>query len=201
MKSHIPVSRHTAFFRFAVVLFALYIVIVLWGVLFKCNMNDALLETYESAIEKSVFERVFLHDDLVEWIKLALKGNVFNRCLRDILLNCFLLLPFGWCVMLFSEEQSVKKTALYALLACLFLEVVQLFTFWGSFSLSDLATNTLSGFLGACLFRVTYRPAWERFFTFLFVPLLCLAVPLTLYAAVRTAMHAPFYLDLLTRRF
>lgn len=199
MRSHIPTLRRTAFFRLAVLLFALYIVIVLWGVLFKCNMNDALLETYKGAKEQSVFERVFHHDDLVEWIKLALKGNVFNRCLRDILLNCFLLMPFGWCVMLFSKEKSAKKTALYAFLACLFLEVVQLFTFWGSFSFSDLATNTLSGFLGACLFRVTYRPARERLFTWFFIPLLCVAAPLALYAVVRTGIHMPLYLDILTR--
>lgn len=199
MRLNEQAPRRTVFFCLAVTLFALYSVIVLWGVLFKCNMNDALLETYKGAKEQSVFERAFMQDDLIEWIKLALKGNVFNRCLRDILLNCVLLVPFGWCIMLFSKEQSVKKTALYAFLACLFLEVVQLFTFWGSFSFSDLATNTLGGFLGAALFRVTYRPKRERFFIAIFIPLLCVAIPLALYAVVRTGIHMPLYLDILTR--
>ncbi len=201
MESNTQVSRYSVFFRLAVGLFASYTVIVLWGVLFKCNMNDALIETYEAGKDQSVFERLFLQDDLVEWIKLAVKGNVFNRCLTDILLNCLLLLPFGWCLMLFSKEQSVKKTTLCAFFACLLLEVIQLFTFWGSFSFSDLAANTLSGFLGALLFRVTYRPERERLFSFLFVPLLCVAVPLTLYAAVKTGINMPLYLDLATRRF
>ena len=149
--------------------------------------------------KKSIFERLFLRDDLVEWVKLALKGNVFNRCLRDIVLNCFLLLPFGWCMMLFSKRKKLRQATLCAFLFCLFLEVVQLFTFWGSFSVSDLATNTLSGFLGACLFRVTYRPERERFYTWLFIPLLCVAAPLALYATVRTGIHMGFYFDLLTR--
>ena len=74
------------------------------GGVLKCNRNEALLETYQAAKTQSVFERVFLRDDLVEWIKFALKGNIFNRCLWDILLNCVLLIP---CLASFYKR--IKK--------------------------------------------------------------------------------------------
>ena len=181
--------------------FGLYIVIVFWAVLFKCNMNYILEEGYLGLMDAHWTKRIFFFDDFYGWFKRAAEGDILNSDLITAALNCLLLLPFGVCCMHFSKRKSILLTTLFALLFCLVIEVIQLHTFWGFFSFDDLFTNTLGGFLGAILYRIIYRQEREGIFKGIAIVCIAILAPLTVYAAIRTGMDMDFYLSLANRTY
>ena len=178
------------------ILFSLYLIIALWGVFTKCSQDFILTRGYLVLRDLSLWERIFYHADLVKWMNELSAGIIFNDNTIVILLNCVLLAPFGLYVTYFSRRKSVWRTTLAAFLFCFCIELTQLLTFWGSFSLADLVTNTFSGYLGTRVYFAVWRPERERVLTVVTAVLIALATPLALYAVIRTGAHLDFYIDL-----
>ena len=196
-----PERRTLSFSELVMIMFGLYVIIVLWGVLFKCNMNYILEEGYLGMKNTSFTDRIFIKDDLFSWLKGAMAGDIFNSGIVTAFLNCILLVPFGICCMQLLKKKSILLTTLFAFLFCLTVELIQLHTFWGFFSFDDLFTNTLGGLIGAGLYKIIYRPERERVLKYITIACIAILVPLTVYAVIRTGMDMEFYLSLATRTY
>lgn len=183
------------------IILALYLIIMFWGVFFKCNQNDVLLRGYELWQNSSWFDRIFMHDDFVTWLIKAMNGDYINENLRTVALNCILLLPVGLILPYFVKKKNVWRITLYCFILSLVIEIVQLLTFWGAFSIADLVTNTFSGLLGALLFKLIYRPQRERVFLVLSFIITAILLPIAVIAVVRTANDMAFYIDLASKNF
>ena len=193
-------GRYTVAFRHLLcTLLPIYIFIVLWGVLFKCNMDYILEKGYDILYGESLARRMFGHDDLLNFFIMLSIGKFAHESLIVVALNCVLLTPFGLFLMHLLKKKSVWRITLISFLLCLAIEIVQLFTYWGAFSLADLVTNTLSGYLGARLYGAIYRPERERIFTIICGVLLVLSLPLVVIICIRTGRSMDFYFDLATR--
>lgn len=182
------------------VLLVCYFLIVLWGVLFKCNNHFTLNRAYEILHGEPFPERLF-HDDLRHLVVQMRLGNFHIPSFISVLLNCILLTPFGFGVAHFIKKKRVWRVTLLCFLLCFAIEIVQLFTYWGAFAVADLVTNTFSGFLGACLYGRIYRPEREGIFTRIAAVFVLLAIPFTVWIVVRTGMDMSFYLELASRPF
>lgn len=71
------------------------------------------------------------------------------------ILNIFLFIPWGIIISaLFKRKSTWKRvlmTTVIGFLTSFLIEHVQLFTGTGMFELTDLMTNTIGGFIGACI--------------------------------------------------
>jgi glycopeptide antibiotics resistance protein len=118
-------------------LFALYLLILLWLVLFKFAFNLSLLLDYQA---RSINLIPFAGSSIVN--------------LREILYNCVVFIPFG---LLLSV--NLKKTNFWLKLACICVfslaaEIAQFVFAIGISDITDLITNTFGGFLGLILYNL-----------------------------------------------
>ena len=180
--------------RRARLLFPLYLIIVLWGVLTKCAQDHILTRTYYLSYRVPLIERILYYGDIEKWIREMAAGDLLNDNTIVLFLNLLLLIPFGIFVMYFARRRSVFTTTLLGFFLCLGIEIVQLFTCWGAFSIADLVVNTVSAWIGARLFTVLYRPERERVLAAFAAFFLVLALPLALFAVIRTGVYWDFYL-------
>lgn len=201
MKQHVFSNNktHTILSVLLAIILVLYSIIVIWGVILKCNQVDILERTYFAWKDLTIHERIFLNDDFDTWLEKAKMGDVFNDNLLTVVLNCILLLPTGLILTYFSKSKNVILITFYCLLISLALEVFQLFTILGSFSFTDLVTNSFSGLLGAILYKIIYRQNRERVFIVLAVIILVILVPFTAFITANSIEIMDLYVAIINR--
>lgn len=181
------------------IILVLYSIIVIWGVILKCNQNDILARTYHAWKDLTIQERIFLNDDFDTWLQKAKNGDFWNDNLLTVVLNCILLLPIGLLLTYFSKSKNVLLITFYCFLISLALEIFQLFTILGSFSFTDLVTNSLGGLVGSLLYKLIYRKNRERVFLILAICCLIILLPFTIYITMLTIENIDIYIAILSR--
>ena len=133
----------------ASVLFAHFLIWALW---LKLCRTDLILVNYEKLLTLTDKERFLL--DIIPFVKRKGSTDFFYR---EILLNCFVLAPFG---VAFNEIDKKKRIWLHLLICFLFsltIEVLQYFTLIGGFAPADLITNVISYFVGLAIYHLIFR--------------------------------------------
>lgn len=192
-------KTHALLSTLLAIILVLYSLVVIWGVILKCNQIDILERTYFAWKDLSIQERLYINDDFHTWLEKAKMGDVLNDNLLTVVLNCILLLPTGLLLSYFSKNKNVLLITFYCLLISIALEVFQLFTVLGSFSFTDLVTNSFSGLLGALLYKLIYRPHRERRFVVIAVLVLIVLVPFTIYITALTIENIDIYIAIINR--
>lgn len=121
-------------------LFALYLLVLLWLILFKLSLDLSPILAYQTRT--------------VNWIPFALSSFAVSR---EVLYNCVVFIPFG---LLLSV--NLKRTRFWPKLAVMFVfslaaETAQFVFAIGVTDITDLITNTLGGFLGLALYDLSDR--------------------------------------------
>ena len=164
---------------------ACFVILVIWGIVFKCNFNDVLGIEEKRTMPLSqrwTFQPIPI-DAIRAWIYFGESVGVVGY-----LLNVVALIPFGFLLgLMMSERRALLLT--FSFILCI--ETFQLFSYFGVFDFADIILNVLGSFIGYRICR-----ALSRFLTPRKVNTVCafLTVPLvflTIFAIVRTIILFP----------
>jgi glycopeptide antibiotics resistance protein len=131
------------------VLTVLYLILVVWVVVFKCNYNEGLFIEQNKSL--TFEERLFYKAIPFEKFILSIQTGGINAVTEVIALffNVICFLPFGGFVRFFTKN---KRTVVAFGAAFSFaIEVYQLFSCWGGPDYMDILLNTLGVLLGAMI--------------------------------------------------
>ena len=165
---------------------ACFLILLLWGIVFKCNLNHIIDIQYKQTLPPS--HRFILRFTApIEAIDLWIShGQSFE--VMVCALNLVALIPLGFLLGLWMSE---KRALLVTLAFILCIEIFQFFSYFGIFDISDIIINTLGSFIGYRICRAESRfltPRKVNTVCFIFtIPLICL----TIFAIVRTIILFP----------
>lgn len=168
-----------------VLLIVLVFVLVIWAIVFKCNVNKQLHIEKNAAMslwERFNYKLVPFERD-IEHIK---AGSVSE--LLALIFNVVAFLVIG-CLLRFVV--NVKATLLIGFLFTSSVELFQLFSAWGGFDFMDLATNMLGLVLGILSYKVIFSKLPSKVINALIYICLTIAVPLSIFAIVNTSINFP----------
>ena len=167
------------------VLLASYAVILLWIIVFKCNMNEEL--NIQENLSKTLWERFTYR---IEPFR-ALRTGLFHGRTNELLAGIFNIVCFIPIGMALSFIMNTKRGLCISALAVLSVEIFQLFSGFGGFDYADVILNTLGTYLGYVLSGSVIKKMSARTVNII---ALSLIPPLTLFAIVvfiRTIIHFP----------
>ncbi len=171
--------------RLIVLFLALYVILLIWAIVFKCNQNDWLFISHNSALP--LWERISFRLIPFEYARQSFAtGNVFG--IFDFFMNILCFAPIG--IALYQLMGSKRALAISSCFI-LAIELFQLFSGWGGFDITDVILNISGVCLGLLLrflivSRMTVRTVNR---CYLFSVLLC--APLAALAVVNTALNFP----------
>ena len=186
------------------IIFIIYIGLIVWVIMFKCNLIDSLNMTYEYLKDMNIKERFLIFSTPFK--------NYFPESINapkyifaeDDLLNIIIFIPIGLYLSYFIKNKKFIKVSLITFGISLFFELFQLLTIIGSFTLQDLMTNLVGGIIGYLLYKLLFIKKVSKLRTIILNVLSIVAiivfVPILLYGIVNTIKHFDFYIDILTRR-
>ena len=128
-------------------LFAVYLIILLWIILFKCNQNERLCVEFQPF--RSIWGH-FLHGS----IPFRSLYNAFLNYPGEVvvaILNFILFIPMG---VAFPLLMSKKASLLSIFAVALGVELVQLFTGWGGYDITDVIITFFGGAFGVWIFQI-----------------------------------------------
>ena len=180
---------------FSKILFALYLTILVWVVIFKCNIAISLTGGYLYLKTITIQERFLVY--MVPF------QNGITKWDSDTILNVIVFIPMGLYVSYFIKHKKFLMALLISFGASLFLEVFQLFTLMGSYQSEDLIVNTLGGIIGYLIYKLIYKDTPRRILIFNIISLvvLILIVPVVIYAIVNTILNFDLYISIVNRTY
>lgn len=180
---------------FSKILFTLYLIILVWVVIFKCNIAISLTGGYLYLKTISIEER------LLAYI-VPFKNGITNWS-SDAILNVIIFIPMGLYASYFIKHKKFLLTLLISFGISLLLEVFQLFTLMGSFQSEDLIVNTLGGIIGYLIYRGIYKHTPIRICVFNIISLVVLIVivPVVVYAIINTILNFELYISIVNRTY
>lgn len=166
-------------------LLSFYLIILLWGIVFKCNIEGQL--NIERNRAMSLWARFTMRIIPFQDIYLSIVGRSFWNTLA-FFFNVICFIPLG---LLLRFIVSRKNTVWLSLALSLCVEIFQLFSGFGGFDPTDLFLNALGAYIGARLFERYYPRIPRRTLNILlcaFVPPLAVSA---IVVTVRTIILFP----------
>jgi glycopeptide antibiotics resistance protein len=192
-------EKEKLFKRLSIVVFIVYLLLVVWVAILKCNIIENVKYSYYFLSELTLKERVLREINPIGWyIDPPIKSQV-PFYLRDDLLNVALFVPFGLYLAYFFKNKKILKILITAFLFSLSIELFQLFTLLGGGSSKDIITNTLGALIGGVIFSKIYSPSRIKVLNICSIILLIVVLPLFAYATINTIMNIEIYVGVLLR--
>ncbi|MBQ7335218.1 MAG: VanZ family protein [Clostridia bacterium] len=186
-------ERAKKYFR---ILIVIYLVVLIWGILFKMNRFATIERNFDVMIKLDLFSR--LTYSLNPFVMKATTA-------KENLLNILVFVPFGFTVSASDQKIRFFKTLGISFLLSAIFEVTQIFTAIGGFSTIDLICNTFGGIIGFlgcavikfCLKRLNEKTRRHLVAVFLVICYIIL-IPIAIYATIQTVANIDFYVSLYT---
>ena len=168
------------------ILFALYVIALIWVIVFKCNYNSQLNIDRNKAmtiIERLkypgfpfayVYNLVFVCGSIAETIAL-----IFN-------IVCFL--PMG---MLLKCNLKSKYVMLIGTGTSFLFEVYQLFSAWGGPDITDVILNGLGVYFGILLYDFLAPRIKSKVINVCALILIAIAIPVDVFAIISSIINFP----------
>ena len=182
----------------SIILFCIYILLLIWIVLFKCNIYLSITNGYFEFKTLTLKERFdyylipfidyFNNDSTQTFIKL-----------KDGILNVFVFIPLGLYLSFFIKKNKFIKVIFYTFLISLLFEIIQLFSLLGSFQTEDLILNTFSGLLGYIIYKIIYKEKNIKVLNILSLICIIILTPILIYGVINTINMIDVYIDVITR--
>ncbi len=171
--------------NYASLLFALCLIVLIWGIIFKFNINSLLsieknrsFPLWERFLGGLIPFRSLLHAlDPVNWWQIGI-----------FLLNILCFIPVG---MLLPFIMGRKKGLLFLFLFPVALELFQLFSGFGILDTTDLITNFAGGYIGCRIYDLLYPRLSERAINTMLFSLLFPALGVSVFAVIQTVVYFP----------
>ena len=184
---------------FSKILFIIYLILLIWVVIFKCNIAVSLTDGYLYLKTISLKERFLIYIIPFQNHFIDFKDFVLN----DTFLNVIVFIPMGLYVSYFIKNKRFLMAFVISFGASLFLEVFQLFTLMGSYQSEDLIVNTLGGIIGYLLYKLIYKDTPRRMLILNIISLvvIVMAIPVVIYATINTIINFDLYISIVNRTY
>lgn len=134
--------------KISIAVFGLYILLLIWLILFKFNINLTDLG-YIRNVNLIPFKE-----------SLIINGHLD---VSEIIYNVLIFVPLGVYVSIFTPKLPFIKKILPSLFLSLLLETLQFIFAIGASDITDVISNTVGGFLGIILFHFFKKLFREKF--------------------------------------
>ena len=180
--------------------FASYMIIFIWIVIFKCGFVDDLKITHKYISSLTLYQRIINPAEIQSLIYRIQIGEYFHRSILEPFLNIVIFVPVGLYVTFFQNEKRIFNTYLISFAVSMALELIQLATMIGGFSFLDLVTNTIGGIIGYFVYKLIYNESRVKGLNIISVIVSIIAIPIAVFAIYNTAINIDFYIDIVLRR-
>lgn len=123
-------------------LFAVYLLLLIWIILFKLEFSISVLKT-----SRSINLIPFYYENEI--------GMGFH--LKEVLENAVIFIPLGIYLCMLKHDFSVKVKFIFILMTSLILEISQYILAVGRTDVTDLITNTCGGMAGVGLYWLSVK--------------------------------------------
>ena len=178
--------------------FIFYLIVLVWGIVFKCNMMDGIFETYRINMSKTLEER-FL-DFIVPFGVYSYGFPLKELFVRDDILNTIAFIPIGFYVSYFAKKHKALKAILVGFSLSLTFELLQLFTLIGTFTSNDLITNSCGAIIGFVIYIILSKVKSEKLLKLCAAIFAVIMLPIAVYGVVNTTIHIGEYASLILRK-
>ncbi len=186
------------------IIFIIYIGLLVWVVMFKCNLIDSIYRAYAFMSEQTLKERflrfIVPFKDYTE----AFFQNQIKTLVKDDILNVVIFIPMGLYLSYFFKESKLVKALLITLAISIFFEVFQLLSLLGSFATKDLITNLVGCAIGCLLFLLIYKKENGKtkimVLNVISTAAILIFAPVLVYGIVNTVINFKIYLDVFAKR-
>ena len=182
----------------SIILFCIYILLLIWIVLFKCNIYLSITNGYFEFKTLTLKERFdyylipfidyFNNDSTQTFIKF-----------KDGILNVIVFIPLGLYLSFFIKNNKFIKVIFYTFLISLLFEIIQLFSLLGSFQTEDLILNLVAGLLGYIIYKIIYKEKNIKVLNILSLICIIILTPILIYGVINTINMIDVYIDVITR--
>jgi glycopeptide antibiotics resistance protein len=177
--------------RTAAMLFLIYILILVWVIMLKCNMEIPVRMSLEFFGDMTVEQRA-------EWTFCHFRFNgdgpfISKDAIEDMLVNIVLFVPIGMMLPFIFKKHRFPMTALYGFLMTLAFELSQFIFAIGGFAYIDLITNTAGSVIGCALFYLIYPRLKENTVLKILHLAECTLLCILGFATVNTILNIELY--------
>ena len=176
----------------ALIAFIAYLLVLIWVIMLKCNMEWPVYVSRMMMGGMSIPERA-------EWsfchFRFNGDGPIYSKdAIEDMLVNAVLFLPVGMTLPMVFEKKKYLETPLAAFGLSLTFEIVQFFNTIGGFAYIDLITHTLGAVIGMIVLRLllkVIKPDAARVILAVFTVIF---VIIAIYGGINTVNNIHIYL-------
>ena len=182
----------------SIILFCIYILLLIWIVLLKCNIYLSITNGYFEFKTLTLKERFDYY--LIPFIDYINNDSTQTFIkFKDGILNVIVFIPLGLYLSFFIKNNKFIKVIFYTFLISLLFEIIQLFSLLGSFQTEDLILNTFSGLLGYIIYKIIYKEKNIKVLNILFLICIIILTPILIYGVINTINMIDVYINVITR--
>ena len=182
----------------SIILFCIYILLLIWIVLLKCNIYLSITNGYFEFKTLTLKERFDYY--LIPFIDYINNDSTQTFIkFKDGILNVFVFIPLGLYLSFFIKKNKFIKVIFYTFLISLLFEIIQLFSLLGSFQTEDLILNTFSGLLGYIIYKIIYKEKNIKVLNILSLICIIILTPILIYGVINTINMIDVYIGVITR--
>ena len=182
----------------SIILFCIYILLLIWIVLFKCNIYLSITNGYFEFKTLTLKERFDYY--LIPFIDYINNDSTQTFIkFKDGILNVIVFIPLGLYLSFFIKKNKFIKVIFYTFLISLLFEIIQLFSLLGSFQTEDLILNTFSGLLGYIIYKIIYKEKNIKVLNILSLICIIILTPILVYGVINTINMIDVYINVITR--
>lgn len=197
-------KKEKTVFILATILFVIYCLLMIWVIVFKCNYNQAYIDSYEYLFEYKLIDRLVLsHVPLKEYFSVLIQEPLSTPSLEEFA-NVLIFIPLGIYTSYMFKKNKFAFTVIISLCLTITFETIQLLSLIGSFSVYDIFTNVSGGMIGFLVYKLCYKLLLEEkrriFVNIVLLSCIIILTPLLIYAFISTTINFDIYIDILLRR-
>ncbi|MBO7273784.1 MAG: VanZ family protein [Clostridia bacterium] len=167
-------------------LIVIYLIILLWVIVFKCNYNEAL--HVQENLQKPLIDRI----EKIPFRKCidAYKTGYMSAIeIIALIFNMICLIPFG-CLMRFYTD---KKWSLFVagVVFSTGVEIFQLFSGWGGLEYADIIINTLGVVVGGYIYDLIRPNMNHKRINKLLRRVVICTFPIAVFVIINSNIHFP----------
>ena len=169
--------------------FISYILILLWIILLKANFKELIHDAYHL-----LYEGYSITARIKHTLFYVFPSPYILRGIIEWLVNIILFLPLGIYLPLLFKKRNIIRDIIITIIFILSLEVIELFTRTGAFSLLDVLFNLigmLSGYLIYLLFIDKYLSI--NAISIINIVILVIAIPVIIFSIINTINNIELY--------
>ena len=167
-------------------LLALYVIVLLWVIVFKCNVNYQL--NIDRNLAMPLWERFTFN--IIPFIDLY-RSITVGATLPNYLafgFNIICCIPGGVLLGFFFDKKKGLWLTFFFILA---IEIFQLFSGWGGFDPTDIFLNMLGFIFGYAIYDLVYEKMEYTTVNKLSSVFILVALPIAAYAVINTLNNFP----------